>query len=588
MLQDETTDRPETSGDAATAGHMSFGLAVTPLPESARRYNPVRLEATEEIGRPYEVILDLVGSPGSPDLRAKDFLGRPLQVTYTWKSADSGGTRRWSGIVMRFAYMGKVGPNARPWFRVTLVPQLALSGLGRRSRVLAKGEGGVYTTPKDLLAYVLKRLGVDADLGHVQNDAALACPPQEFFIQFEESDLAFVSRIAETYGISYFWKPATAEAASSLVFTDNNFGFGTCLSDPITVDGNIGTSSHSRGLSRLEMHYGLLPSLARAVAWQPPTAPGKGVDGVVRTGQFAHRNSAALQEFGYKSATDSTVDVTAPLPTDGICGWNEPVVSPDPSWDSANKAMDWANHLAKMRLAEEAMQAIRLRACSNLDEFFAGGIFTLPANRLPTLPADTDADFLVTAIRHLVRVQGADLVDGGAKPGSRGAYENWFEAVATRLGTARNLDYRPPRRTPVPAPAILRTGTLVARQDTPATKPNLDAEGRYLVLPDIAVEKIEDNPRPNSPPTALTGIRMPLLAAYGGAPVGSPAVATGMHLPLHPKQTVLVSFAAGLERPFIAGLLPDKYQPSPVNADTWSQGIIRSASGITVRITDNV
>ncbi len=47
---------------------------------------------------------------------------------------------------------------------------------------------------------------------------------REFVVQYKESDLAFVSRLAEHLGISFFFEQG--EAGETMVFTDHGSGFG--------------------------------------------------------------------------------------------------------------------------------------------------------------------------------------------------------------------------------------------------------------------------------------------------------------------------------------------------------------------------
>src|SRR5262249_44303629 len=50
-----------------------------------------------------------------------------------------------------------------------------------------------------------------------------AYAPREFLVQYKESDYAFVSRLAEHLGISFYFLPG--DAAEKLIFTDNASGF---------------------------------------------------------------------------------------------------------------------------------------------------------------------------------------------------------------------------------------------------------------------------------------------------------------------------------------------------------------------------
>ena len=108
-------------------------------------------------------------------------------------------------------------------------------------------------------------------------------------------------------------------------------------------------------------------------------------------------------------------------------------------------------------------------------------------------------------------------------------------------------------------------GRLVARVDgDPEEGPMLDEQGRYRLRFDF-----DDTPHPIGRASAPVRLLTPY-AAPGG----------GFHFPLHPGTEVLVGFENGdPHRPLILGALPNRDQPSPVNADNAGQNLLRTPAG---------
>lgn len=160
---------------------------VSPLGPEVLRCGAVTV--TEELGRPFEVELDLLSPSGS--LTFDDLLGQPAAVSI----ALPGGARRFfHGLVARFALTGWAGSFAT--YRATLRPWLWLLSRTADCRIF-QGK----TVPE-----IVKQ--VFRDRGFTDFDDALggSYEPREYCVQYRESDFAFVSRLLEQEGIYYFFR----------------------------------------------------------------------------------------------------------------------------------------------------------------------------------------------------------------------------------------------------------------------------------------------------------------------------------------------------------------------------------------------
>lgn len=551
----------------------------------------VRLVAKERIARPYRVTLDFLTPEAGID--PASVVGTAYDVTYAWNNGISGqsGQRRWSGTVTQLTYMGRVPDTGFPiHYRAVLVPSLALAGVARRSRAFVAPPDPGTCTVKDVLARLLLELGQNADQSNILDTSY---PPRAFFTQYAESDLDFLSRLVETFGISFFWTADTGQG-SRLLFTDNENGFqpidpiptGGTAPGTLPVNPNAGPASGVRAVHRLAMRFGQVPAGATTLTWKPPTAPG--ADGTLQSGSWPIAGDQAKRRFGLMPVEGSVAEFR-----------EEPIISTDPAWTGSSAVTTdpraWWDRLAQIRMEQTAAQQAQLQGHSNLEGLFAGCAvrFDYQAAALGLVPQYDVNGYLVHAVTHTVMAQGSELcfpAPDGASDGST-LYVNRFRAMpamVTGAGTDTGFTYRPPRRTPLPAIATLHHATLVASVQGQVS-PDLDAAGQYLVMPDFPLENVSGT---GDPPK---GLRIPKVHQHGLSSLalgGSTRAPAGLHMPMRPGQAVLIGFLAGdPDQPFIAGLLPDAAQPSPVSSTVATlprQSVLRTASGLTVRLTDSI
>jgi len=174
-------------------------LKAGPLaPEDLR---VVRVHGREALSEPFQLQVEFERRDGEPVALA-DVIGQEAQLTL--RRAD-GAERIVHGLVGAVSLVEvRAG---RPWYRARVVPRLALLAHKRSSRVFQD------ESVPDIVQAVLGE-------GEVACRLALSgsYPPREYCLQYRETDLAFVQRLLEEEGISYFFEHA--DGSHTLVLAD--------------------------------------------------------------------------------------------------------------------------------------------------------------------------------------------------------------------------------------------------------------------------------------------------------------------------------------------------------------------------------
>jgi type VI secretion system secreted protein VgrG len=161
-----------------------------------------RFDVVEGLSMPFEVALTAM-SP-EQDLDFEQIVGAEAAVRI-----DRGrlGARTWTGVVSRIEQTG-VEPGGLAAYALRVVPRFWLLSQRSDNRIFQ------HATALEIVLAVLAGHGVAVD---ARVDPA-SVPKLEVRVQYGETDLAFVSRLCEEAGISYFFEDH--EGASRLVLTD--------------------------------------------------------------------------------------------------------------------------------------------------------------------------------------------------------------------------------------------------------------------------------------------------------------------------------------------------------------------------------
>lgn len=250
-------------------------------------------------------------------------------------------------------------------------------------------------------------------------------PVRDFVVQYRESDLAFVRRLTEHAGISFFFEHA--DGCDRLVFTDHPSGF-----RPAAQAEQV--RFRPRG-EALDVHA--LAVVSEAI----PT-------------------SYIVQDYNYRTPQ---VDLSACHDVESGNGGG--VVE----YGSHVKTPEEAERLARIRAEERACRQRVYEGRGSVAAFHAGAVTSLVEH--PRLPSPTS--LLLVEVAHEAAVPVFSEKGEGAKPAS---YRNTFRAIPA------DVPFRPARVTPKPRIHGFVTGIIQAGPDgETGGVARLDSEGRYTV-----------------------------------------------------------------------------------------------------------
>ncbi|WP_437537797.1 type VI secretion system tip protein TssI/VgrG [Sorangium sp. So ce726] len=246
-------------------------------------------------------------------------------------------------------------------------------------------------------------------------------PAREFVAQYQETDLAFVSRLAEHVGISFFFEHG--DGHDKIVFTDHLPGFPLADELPFRPKGG------KRDLFALERTTGVAPS------------------------------NYIVQDYNYRM----------PLVELSAC-----VAIED---GNGGGVVEYGNHV---KTPEEAELIARVRseerACRLKVYEGKSGVPTLCAGTKPTVVDHPKLPEPLTLL--LVEVEHEATLPhfSGDEPAGGASYLNTLRAVPV------SVPFRPARRTPRPRIAGVMTGLIQpGPQGETGGIAHIDSDGRYLV-----------------------------------------------------------------------------------------------------------
>lgn len=275
------------------------------------------------------------------------------------------------------------------------------------------------TSLPEIFVEKLRRLGLDAD---TELRLSERYPTRELVLQYDETDLAFISRHAEHLGISFIFEHGDEDR---VVFVDANAGFPALEGGdtvPFRPDGD-----------RVDVF-----ALTRKLT----TTPGR----------------YAVHEYNYRTPT---VDLGSEVVvSDGLGGG---VVE----YGAHYKTPDEGQRLARLRAEELRATQDVFRGQSARMQLSAGRRFTVESH-----PHLGDLELLVTEVEHHASLPAF----GNDEPGADQGYHNRFVAIAAERA------YRPPRVTPRPHMAGVYTAVVQPKErHQVGASADLDEAGRYRV-----------------------------------------------------------------------------------------------------------
>jgi type VI secretion system secreted protein VgrG len=338
---------------------------------------------------------------------------RGVDATLVFEVGDEE-VRRVHGMIAEIEDMLETEVETRT-YRLLFVPR------AHRMTLIQTQEIYMDLSVPDILKQKLELVGLGGD--DVEFRLSETYPPLEFVVQYKETDLAFISRLTEHYGISFFFEHV--DGRDKIVFTDHRRGFRPIARAPVPF--------RPRGDQR-DVYQ--IASKTRVI---PKTY--------------------MLQDYNYRTPqVDLTSSADAPS---GLAGG---IVEQGAHF----KTLDEGKTLAKIRAEEIEASHIVYSGLSDIPHFSPGALFTLQEH--PRIK-DGSAELLLVEVEHsATQVVAAH----GAKEGRR--YTNSFRAIDGEL------TYRPPRVTPKPRIHGVVTGIIEQPLGSVGEEyAKIDDQGRYIV-----------------------------------------------------------------------------------------------------------
>lgn len=269
---------------------------------------------------------------------------------------------------------------------------------------------------------IQKKLDLVGILGDSELRLQGEYPKRELVIQYQESDLAYLSRLTEHLGISYFFEQDGG--ADRIIFTDHPAGFRL---NPTIEDIQFRPRGEERDVFELTSRHRVVPSVYVIRDWNYRTPM---VD-LTAEHELTEAYPGGIVEQGAHHKT----------PAEG-------------------------KTLARIRSEERQAQQHYYVGKTDIAALTAGA-----RNILVGHPEIDSLELLMVEVQHHARITVAGVSGSNDRP----VYQNTFRATEARRA------YRTPRRTPKPKMAGLYTGILEAGPGGSAQVAQMDSEGRYTV-----------------------------------------------------------------------------------------------------------
>ena len=170
------------------------------------------LEGVEGISRLFEFQAE-VFADASTEIDLSSLIGN--KATVAIELLDVEGTRYLNGVIASFEQQG--GDAELNWYNVHLVPSLWLSTLSVNCRVFQD------KTPMDIIKAVLSAYPLS-----LSDQTQGSYAPLDYCTQYNETDFHFISRIAEQFGIFYWFTHTNGD--NKVCFGDSRDAYAECPS----------------------------------------------------------------------------------------------------------------------------------------------------------------------------------------------------------------------------------------------------------------------------------------------------------------------------------------------------------------------
>lgn len=171
--------------------------------ESLPHFDVRRFRVHEQISAPWTIDVFAVCSDHDVDLDQVVDRG----IAFILDRPEMTKERVWTGICIEIAH-DSAAPDEEglSTYRLRIVPELWRLSIGQKSRIFQ------HSTAIDIVLRVLKDWGFEEGknvvVRNVEKGDEARYPKREYCVQYEESDLAFVTRLLEDSGVSFYFEYA--------------------------------------------------------------------------------------------------------------------------------------------------------------------------------------------------------------------------------------------------------------------------------------------------------------------------------------------------------------------------------------------
>ncbi len=475
----------------------------------------IRFEGREAISRPFEFDITLVGDDPGIDLDA----ALNATATLTLKSRDLSKSVPYRGMLARFEQLG--GVDRYYFYRATLVPRLWRAGLNLLNEIYLDEQ-----SIPDIIRAVLERNGLRGPDVEIRLKDPSAYRSRSFTCQYQESDLAFVSRWMEQEGLYYYFDHEAKPSGEVLAIVDYKEAQPPgAIRLRYTPPENVQTDRQDACVTAFTCRKTHLPG------------------------------TALVQDFNYRRASlGDNLKADAPI-QDGAHGQYM-------LYGQNLRTEADARRLSQVRAEELAVQGTEFVGEAPAVGVRSGHFLDVESH----FRASFDARYLVTEVTH--RGSQAGVVLAGRNTAyNRGEQGSIYQCEFRAIESSRQ--YRAPRLTP--RPSIDGVLSAIIDAEGSGELAELNEYGQYKVQ--LLYDYSEKSANKGS-----SWLRM--ATPYAGK-------YEGMHFPLLKGTEVLLAFLQGdPDQPIILGAVPNSETPSIIRDRNAATNGIRTVGGNTLQMID--